>query len=706
MEYKLHKKLMSIFVMLALIISVSAETIDLNNYKSSFVTPDGKFNGKIAVGSKADVSDYISSFSLANSLVKKQVEVVEPTEAVDEEISIGSALASKISQELSPTDIDGLLDSSVHFGSSDYDVSEVIILGQAGRNLTVKSSLTSDEDYQTDVVLEADRDSIKYYYKFDDSIDLSKVSSSTPLEISVLGKKVKITDVVSPTSFTAFVGNERVLNVGDEISVEGKRVKLVNIGENNAIVVSVDGVTGIISGSASREINGVEIVNEQTFYTVEKEGRAAVLVIGGDAVQTYRDGDAFIGEDKNDPDWVWNLGNLETVASSSPSASSDGSGPVIGVENNFVLNDASDSPPREGGEIFLPFNYATIRFDKLTVNQSDYQTYSIGFDNSADLSDALGDDLSSADVVFVKTNQDEGLVVKSSLLSAPNTTSDIKTKEIFLFGEDASNLDVLYLDRNDNKIKLAGKIGNDTSLKFGEVNYHNTKSNDVSLRAFFSPSTNALNITLNPSTSDISNDDIVMKFGLSGFSIKSLGDSLSADEASEIVWNGTNIGGKDKDLRSKYGIIIRDTEDAGNNDEVALEIPGDEVKASILVYKEGKKTNQVIVTDSLPEIVMDSSVSNSENLILVGGPAVNSKVAELLGISFPLSEPSDKFKVNPGEALIKLVSKGNFNYLVIAGYTKDDTKKAVDIVSAPEKYSEVLKGKTETVINLGSVLKE
>ncbi len=71
---------------------------------------------------------------------------------------------------------------------------------------------------------------------------------------------------------------------------------------------------------------------------------------------TYRDGQEFINENFDDSNWVWNIDNL------------DDENPIIGIENDFLWNDASDKGilnENNLGCIELPFNYVGICFEEV-----------------------------------------------------------------------------------------------------------------------------------------------------------------------------------------------------------------------------------------------------------------------------------------------------------------------------------------------------
>ena len=248
----------------------------LADYPAPFIT-NGVFSGVIAVGQNAAASDTIGQSVLLADLQTKAVSptggsTVSISGGVSEDIPLGANISDAqtytFDQELADDDIDSLMDSSVVFQGTDYDVQEVVEINQAGNAVTAETSLTSSEDdYQTDVVLEVARDSLKYYYAFDEAITINLTTSADPLELKFLGKTLKVTDIDdnSEGKFTARVGSEFFMDSGDSVIVNGKTVKLVRVGSAGSVVVDVDGVTETLSSGSTKTVNGVEIVNDDTF---------------------------------------------------------------------------------------------------------------------------------------------------------------------------------------------------------------------------------------------------------------------------------------------------------------------------------------------------------------------------------------------------------------------------------------------------------
>src|SRR3989344_9083117 len=297
---------------------------DLNEYPVPFVDLTAKrFDYLGVVGSDSAAVDNLGLADITAGLSAVKVPgtssggTISVVGGVSETVPLGSNIAEKnqLDKELTDADVSSLLDTTISFQGTDYDVSEVVELGVFNlNNVSVETGLSAtDDDYKDGVVLEAVTDSIKYYYKFDESIQVNKTSSSDALDIKFLGKALKITKIDAANKFTANVGAEYYMQVGDSVSVEGKEVKLVDVGSGGNVIVTVGGVQDVVSADATKTINGLEIKNDDTFYTDTKAERSAWLVVGTDATESYTDGDPYVGEDEDDPAWIWDIGNLNTI---------------------------------------------------------------------------------------------------------------------------------------------------------------------------------------------------------------------------------------------------------------------------------------------------------------------------------------------------------------------------------------------------------
>src|SRR3989344_931398 len=399
-------------------------------------------------------------------------------------VPLGMGIANSTSVgfdwEIKKNQIASFQKGKLNFQCKDYDAHDELILSKNTPNTaTALSSRTAVQtDYEDNVFMEVSgREKIGYYYLFDDAINVSKATSSQPLELKFLGKTLKITNVDSTdtTKFTAYLTNEFFMNVGDTVTVDGKKVKLEDVSSTGSVMVTVDGVKNTVS-STSKVVNGIEIAVDQTFYdSNNKQDRAASLFVGKNAQDTYKDGDAFIGEDENNPQWLWDTSALAVSASNSV-ATSNGTigsitGPRLGILNDFLKQSASQNPPGVGECLDLPNNFASICLDSLTVPAEDYVTMTIDLDKSEDISRSGQNTTATAvNVIRFEAGTNQNFVIKANSLSHTyNATTDKRTNRIWLTpGNGASgvpynstqpSLAVYYFDSDKNpQMQFAGAI--------------------------------------------------------------------------------------------------------------------------------------------------------------------------------------------------------------------------------------------------------
>jgi len=697
----------------------------LGDYPEPFIK-DGQYN-KVAyvTGEGSSNEDTLALTSLTNKLAtlvpeEEEEETVTTVEGGTEaDVPLGKPIVSSTGNEFDLTleddDIETLFDGEITYRGSNYDVSEVIVIGaNETRSVIPQTSLTSsDDDYESDVFLEVQRDAIKYFYSFDESINLSQVSTTYPLEIEFLGKKLTITNVYSTgDKIDAQVGEEFFLNAGESVVVEGKTVTLTNVG-SSSVVVDVDGKTEVIADGSTETVNGIEIYVDDVFSRDELSESSAVLIIGEEATETYRDGDAYMGEDEDDPDWVWNIAGLYTSTTTSiinnASSGITESGLILGIENDFVKDDDSDDPVGVGECYTMPNNFISICFDSLTVDDDEYMTFVAEIDKSADLSESgLGSTLTSEPTVYIHVSDSEGLQLDTSELNTANgTQSDHKTDKIWLWKKEntVDNVTYVFYEDSDGKTQYFGNISSGATKAIAKINYQDVKGTDMRIvvqnPADGNSGGNFVSIVPYDST-DLTDgsDDINMTFNLSSGKFNSLGSSASSEEAAELIWNGNNIGTKDEDHRSKFGIIIYDPKSHGASDEVELGIPADIVEAKIEIGGSKTEVSGGGSGSTAPTPMKADELTNPSawNLITVGGPCVNSITADLLGVSYPSCGAASG--IEPDTAIIELLDNGANTALVVAGWEGIDTRRAGIVLANydDDTIAAALAGKTSVKV--------
>ena len=696
--------------------------LDLENYPAPFIN-NGNYDNSNAfvVGASAAASDTLGAIDIAVNLQFEAREcspfttsggsIINLVGGKSEDIPIESNIVAtnQIDPELDASDLNGFLDESVNFQNTDYDISEVLEFSRKA-NVSVHSGLTaSDDDYEDNVVLEIERNSIRYYYVFDESIDLKEATTENPLEITFLGKVMKITEVDSGSGvkFTAQIGTGYFMDIDDVVTVDGRRITLKNVGSSGAVVVDVNGVQETLSRGATKTINGIEVNNDESFYTDQKDERSATLIIGQDIKESYSDEDSYIGESDSNPKWVWDIGNLNQVGITSITNDNSGisiNGPYLGVVNERRYVDGSDEDPLFIGDcIDLPNNYASICLDSLTVHEDNYLGLEIKIDQGIDFSNVIPE-YSSENVIRIKSSEKETLKLKDGSLDMDNLSRDYLTDEVWIVGNE-TNFSVFYRDVETHKKLFAGRdamlINGTSANNFIEVNFRDTKDSNVAFDIGFTNGIMELTLDVQgDSNLDLADgmDDITMKFGDGTYSsgFLSLGSQMSAEESGELTALGNpgrTIGTKDENQRTKYGIVIEDPKSNGANDEVQFKIPGDQVQANVLIRGPGqiKSTSGNITTGEVcnplevdMKSFLDTEVSSPDdyNLIVVGGPAINYLAEKFIGTAEEFRETYEA-----GEAVIKLVENGERVAMVVAGYNAMDTRRGSKVIANYKDYS-------------------
>ncbi len=683
----------------------SALAVDLSDaYPNEFSS-----NTAIVIGTGATAD------SSAQGVINTDLAAVYDTGAVagtladeiDEDIPVGQDIADAnigFDWDLDDGDLAFLNDGSINFQSKDYDYREIIALGREASiaSPSLETSLTSsDDDYLENVYLEVKRDSIKYFYKFDETINVSLATRSDPLIIDFLGQELQIysVDLVTTTKFSAYTGEKHSLKGGESVVVDGYTVTLENVGASSA-EVNVDGESQIINtGSSKTFASGkLEVAVSETLSKDLLEQSTAVMYIGKDAQQTYTDGDEYVevdGNCNNDPSdtdcWHWDIGNLYENLATTLNSVNDTSGPKLAIENEFVINDFTDNPAGPGECYSLPNNFASICFDSLK-NADDYLTLTIEQEN-VDLSSTGGVSSTETAGFHISVSAEESLVLDYAasgtgwnMTNGSDFNSDKRTEDVYLVNG-ATAIGVYYKDEN-NKMRYAGNIANMTgnSSDIAHIDWGDTQSTNLNISIQMNSTSGfydtGINLTLDvnaDSTNDMSDavDDIRIWLGTGTTGdFDWLGANDNSEEGAELLFGTafTNLGSKDENHRTRYGIIIEDPKANSASDTVVLKIPKDMVKATIKIGGAGATATTGPMLLEADEV----TDKTAQNLILVGGPAINELTADFLGLTFPAYGEASGLVAD--EAMVSLKANGDNWAMIVAGWEADDTSRAANAV--------------------------
>lgn len=635
----------------------------------------------LVVGSSASGNDDAARTVLKTyfaSFVEPEVNETSDLTNLDgltEEIMLGYQLNSEFDTELDDSDIETLKDSTFEFDDETISYREII---KVGNDMTVETSLTaSEDDYKDEPYIEIERGALGYYFVFDENIDLSNVDNDEPLEINFLGKNLKIIEVDND-EIEVETGEKKFVGVDESVQVEDKTLTVSEIYEDN-IIVNVDGTMAYLDEGETDDVNGLWIRVEDIYYSDTRDERTVKLIVSEEKIhKTYKDGDEYIGQDEDDPEWVWDLDNLlvdnlngDTIA---------GQGPTLGIVNDFVKDDYKDDPIKNGEQYNFPNDFAAVEFTRVEVDE--FTEINFESEDSLDLEDV---GLGTSETGLVLTSQeDDGIVLNGN----------IKTDKVYLTdyinnsnGGINETLGIFYKDENTKDIEVAFRIdvSNGTTGEFGYLNFDDTRDNDLKLgyEAILIDDNLYFKLKVLQENNDLNtNNDVVSVWSFNdNFELDRLGDEKDKDEDWELVYGQVgdwfNIGEEEEDLLTEYGMIIRDPSSNGNNDRVSLEIPADLQKVKVTIGTGDKIINEA-PTRTEPVLTTESGASGYNMLILVGGPCVNSLTAEYLGLPYPSCGVESSISENSG--IIRYLEQAGKTILIVAGWEKADTLRAANKV--------------------------
>ena len=649
---------------------MGAVAADLSDYPAPFVE-NGQLNGIVVVGATADMADMIGAGDIIATLTQATVTTgTSSTTTIggkSDEITLGQDVDSALdSSPYTDSEIDGLIDGTIEFNDTDYDVHEALTMDT---NLEVGISIGDDSEYGSNIYLETeDEGAFNYYFVFDEAFTANPTVAE-PLKLNILGKDIRITAWATDNKFTLRAGTEAVLAQGESIEVDGKMVTIDTIGETT-VAVTVDGETEFLSADDTEEIgsSGIEVEIEDILYTDDADSRAVMVFVGTDVSEEVTHGDSMelFGEpeEESDAEWVWYVDKTDNgnVAGSGTNM------PVIGATHNQEWNDADDDMIGVGGRITLPNDYGYVELTGTT--DVEYATYTISFDDSFDTEDE-----NNVPVIKLSSNlDDEGFTI------VDGTTHNVDTIYI-RSGTASAAASFTYIDSDNdaNDVAITGENTSETqvNLKFGDTDWNlgTTQLLNVTKTIFIEDATSG-NITIT----------VTQAVGAEGY----LGSTAETAETAELDVGGTDIGTEDEDQRNAYGVIFNNPDSNGDNDKVEFTVPDDQVEATVTLAGPGASittaTESVTVNTVAGQkiISLDSDVSDptATNMILVGGPAVNSLTAKALGLAFPTSGAAST--VPEGAAMLKLVENafgGSNTALIVAGWEKAETAAAASVLS-------------------------
>lgn len=659
---------------------MGASAATLADYPSPFVK-DGNANSVIVVGEKAATSDVVGAIDIAASLqaaavsseaVSVSSDGVSVTGGEEKDVNLGDSVSSGAIKD---NDVPALLDTQIDFNGDSMDIHEEIYINANKLKVDHSLSGSADDELGADpYLITTSLGAVEYRYVFDDNLNASLVGhdDGDTLEIIFLGKSVEF-ESVSATQLKVVSSNEYYAEIDDVIKSDGHSITVVNIGDGTA-VIRVDGQTKTIESTETATFDDagnymVKVSN--VFYVDEKEDRSLTLELGDDITDTVNagstGGDSMelfgYSDTEAESEWLWTVkldnGNID----------------YIGAIHNFQMDhkSAPDDDERPavavGEKIMFPNDYAYIEaaslktetFEKLTVQPA---TKSLGGETYEVIE-------------FTHTGDDE-------LFSVNNTDTDTVYAQ---WNETTKNADFWILDSDGTKSKaLAGGAGKNFTFIMDQdelmISYDNSTGN----------------WTMDMAGVETWKFEV---FNTTGSDFNDYFGGTTSDADDELWYDNTVISSIDEKVLSKYGIkSADDPEGMMDDDKFEFYVPEERQQVKVIIGSsetavEGESGS--VTSDKVNPIgvglgVLDKDVSvGSQNMIVVGGPCVNTVAAELMGNPANCAEGFES-----GKAMIKLFENSGKTSMLVAGYGADDTSRATSVLVKYDMYA--LSGSEKTVI--------
>ncbi len=645
----------------------------------------GQGNMAIVVGTGVSALDQTQAVNIDTALktgTSTPGKVVVGTDNVNEnEVVLGGAITasgSKIPTTIKNNKLKELVDDKLSWddgtGSDTYKIHEELSIADGKMNV-----LTTQDDKKLEGVALSNEEALEYKLVFDDALNTSAVGTADAdaLYLSILGKDYEVTNM-DATSIDVTTSSEVSMAIGQVFTMaNGKTVTLTDV-YSGSVEVMVDGKSDVVNEGTTKKINGVRVrISSLGYHDNAPETSKAILKIGEDITKSYKSGDEYIGQNKDDPLWVWDISDL---------GSANG---YIGVKYNAKINSANDEIAGDsikyvGDGYALPDNYAAVTLDSVT--DAKYQDLKVYFESSDDLFNAS--DGSTA--IF----ENKPVLVIEGKNTDSITVGSIQTSKIFLYLNNTaghSAFQTYYLDTEGdytptNKMRLANaSIAEiDSNNNVAEATFATIAIGDTDLIATIKESAQRAQLAIknvddsNAAIINVTIGGTAINETLGAGTLEYMGTTKEDATTGDILFHGTDVSTEDYSYMDHYGVSIAKgstVKSDVDNDEATLSVPEEQVYAQVSV------SMGATVSGTAGNMIFKDSEASSyagKNVVIVGGSCVNSAAAAALGVA--ANTCGEAFtaatNVGAGQFLIKKTTLNGKTAIVVAGYEADDTGKA------------------------------
>ena len=156
------------------------------------------------------------------------------------------SIETLLNEEFSDRELN-LFDGEVNLDGHDYDAKETFSILPI--STTEGASLKANEkDYNGDVYFSIPRKSVEYKMIFDPTLPYDEIGEDEEtLKFDFLGEEVEISEWDTDSNeITLSQGEKYLLKSGDTITVLNQKVTLAAVGDDDEVIVGVDGISAVI----------------------------------------------------------------------------------------------------------------------------------------------------------------------------------------------------------------------------------------------------------------------------------------------------------------------------------------------------------------------------------------------------------------------------------------------------------------------------
>ena len=427
----------------AVMVSSAAFGAGLSSYPQNFVS-NGKFDGKVVVGSAASamdtttatsiIEDLKSEFSGSSSKVKityksasaggEEISAVRSNQALNYNETIGAVTETA---GFDDQDVDVLADGRFKNGISDEDYEQKLVLANGKFNYALKDEVAGITEIK-DGIFYGDQDTFATY-----TLDLkTAVTNSGTLtsneadefignELSIMGNEFTIGDITfssNNVSKLVLLGGANKVSLGEgestSVTIDGKVYEVsVQSVSSSKVLLTINGESKSIDEFDSEDIAGVSVaVTDLVSSSRDAVKGYAEIVIGGQKI-TLEDGTQEVKINEDDISDIYE--DYEVTSDFTGS----------GIDAIVITYKVGDDVLLESGDALndVLFQTFSLTFDgtnepeyseiRVTVDDDDLKVAGITEDN-VDLSLNLlhmGDKTNAATAVWLKGENDEDRII-------------------------------------------------------------------------------------------------------------------------------------------------------------------------------------------------------------------------------------------------------------------------------------------------------